>query len=63
MRVRPEYARYEPKGGFRPAPESEVVCAVCGYDIGGEEKAGFWNGMICHAACLAEKEKEEMDGA
>ena len=63
MRVKPVYARYEPGGGFRPAPESEVVCGVCGYDVGSDEEFAFWSGEVCHAACLAEIVKEDVDYA
>ena len=59
MRVIPRYDRYEPGGGFRPAPESGVVCALCCYEIGSQERTGFSNGQVCHAQCLAERSDDD----
>ena len=56
MRVVPRYRRCE-MAGFRNAPESGVVCAVCCYDIGPEEDVRFWRGQVCHARCLREKRR------
>ena len=41
MRVVPNYRRYEPAGGFRAPPESDIICGLCGYDIGPEEEMAF----------------------
>lgn len=61
MRVIPNYARYEPAGGFRAPPESGVVCALCCYEIGPEEDIAFRRGQACHARCLEERGGEEPD--
>lgn len=61
MRVVPNYSRYEPTGGFRAPPESGVVCALCCYEIGPEEKIDFWFGQVCHRQCLTERYGEDVE--
>lgn len=61
MMIRPNYARYDPGGGFRAPPESGVVCALCCYDIGSEEEIDFWCGQVCHAQCLAERRRKDVE--
>lgn len=60
MRVIPNYARYEPGGGFRAPPEGGPVCPLCCYEIGPEEKVDVWFGQVCHLRCLAERESEDV---
>lgn len=54
MRVIPNYRRYEPRYGFQPAPETGLVCALCGYDIGTGEEVWFFGNNAYHAVCLPE---------
>lgn len=56
MRVIPNYRRYEPGFGFKPAPESGVACLICGYDIDSSHAARF-SGGFCHKACLIQIKK------
>ena len=66
MRVVPNYRRYEPAGGCRAPPESDIICGLCGYDIGPEEEMAFRLDQVCHLRCLEEWEDagggEERDG-